>query len=1280
MLSLIRALIDAKIATLLAHVLLRRCFVLFIIGLQVRCDSVKCAVLKLGKVVCKLVPCALVDAYRISVLLAETEWDNPEEWVTKKKVELTTKRQIETRVKRQVVVEDGRVVEDSGPIVTTNTTEDTEKQESTTTEKRDLAGDGDKEKNGENRDRELEWSAPAGTVATQDGLLREVKEKKVYSRQETSELLETEDVQHLGDITDQDYQQAVTQGGDSDLRATLERCRRDTAAGRRDRQRQIQLHKWDATRNAAPGRVVRRATQSRKVVDSEDSQRLHALGPDGKLVTETRTTTEHEEIEGDEQPDSRSGSSHCEEDHKESSTQFARTKQQQLVDYYLGHKRIGGEIKYESETFEGDRQGAPLEQQPPLDWDKMSARARASKQLQIDRKDALTRRPLDPDQEERTRKHETDRWLDSHFGSVSSDDMDNAQVSRPAATSSFINVTMKSSKSPAPPTPPPNDGHHSYLRTTSMSPGNHRSQHETTSSMTPNRSNQTSNERYSYSRSHLDRSDLSSPVERTPATAATTSETRTWYSSLQRNGHKEHNGQNGYSVQNGHSGHNGLNGRATMSSEEEAASPSPPIRPRRRRGQDTDKEASRQLIETERRWRSQHSLVNGNHVTTPTSTPPLPYNGHRSPSPPPLQHSTPLARAYSPSSELRHSRSNLIREERGYSPTELRHSRSNLLREERGYSPTELRHSRSNLLREERGYSPSPELRHSRVDLQREERRYSPSSELRHSRSNLLREDRGYTPSPELRHSRSDLLREERGYSPSPEIHEDVVDDGTGGGGKKKIFQRTRFAAEIPLVKPKPQGDSSGNKSSGGLGLGRSLRKLVNKLGGKSSKNQEMTSQQSEQRRDHHHYQPQSHQQPKQRYYLGEDPFNGGSIYGRESEYHAAAPRRRHSNRIASDHSSSHQNGYRSTSTLGRLSKSTSRLASSADRGTVNARAGGIHTLPRKLHNGVSWQQQQNYRNETSSSSSRLNSDNRSGSLINVSIVNKPKPATTTTTFTSTLGPAKPARTYRSSLLRSKSFSAQANDNNGLISMSPSGGGGGVSSTIHHSSNPQLNRLLTSSSRDVTDSSLKSPGIINSISRQGSDLNRSGDFSRSGDASREASRNLLVRHLIDRVPQLYDALHGNSANGSTTQFGNTVNGSTTKFGNTVNGTTKFGQTTNESITTFGNGTTTKFGNGTTTKFGNTVNGTTKFGNSGNESITTFGGNSANGTTTKFGNNANGSTTHFTNGSTQLGNGQSSVWTSSTTTTVENRRYQAPLDRRGSLSSSGGVVIEVRSGD
>lgn len=59
-----------------------------------------------------------------------------EEWVSKKKTEVTNTKQIETRVKRQVVLEDGKVVEDSGPLVTTNTTEDTETQEHHQTEVR----------------------------------------------------------------------------------------------------------------------------------------------------------------------------------------------------------------------------------------------------------------------------------------------------------------------------------------------------------------------------------------------------------------------------------------------------------------------------------------------------------------------------------------------------------------------------------------------------------------------------------------------------------------------------------------------------------------------------------------------------------------------------------------------------------------------------------------------------------------------------------------------------------------------------------------------------------------------------------------------------------------------------------------------------------------------------------------------------------------------------------------------------------------------------------------
>lgn len=47
---------------------------------------------------------------------------------------MTTIKQIETRVKRHVKFEDGKILEDSGPIVEEKTTQDTDKVESEQTE------------------------------------------------------------------------------------------------------------------------------------------------------------------------------------------------------------------------------------------------------------------------------------------------------------------------------------------------------------------------------------------------------------------------------------------------------------------------------------------------------------------------------------------------------------------------------------------------------------------------------------------------------------------------------------------------------------------------------------------------------------------------------------------------------------------------------------------------------------------------------------------------------------------------------------------------------------------------------------------------------------------------------------------------------------------------------------------------------------------------------------------------------------------------------------------
>uniref|UniRef100_A0A182UFB4 Uncharacterized protein n=1 Tax=Anopheles melas TaxID=34690 RepID=A0A182UFB4_9DIPT len=167
---------------------------------------------------------------------AEVEAVNREEEIIKKrKTELTTTRQIETRVKRQLLFEDGKVVEDSGPIVSTNTTEDTDKQETVQTEHRTLGdpaevGEGEPSGNrlagtGEQSggphpqqpaspavDNVVSGSssiAPKTTGGTAisvarppDGLLRNIKEEVVVSREETKERTEVTEQKHFGDFSD----------------------------------------------------------------------------------------------------------------------------------------------------------------------------------------------------------------------------------------------------------------------------------------------------------------------------------------------------------------------------------------------------------------------------------------------------------------------------------------------------------------------------------------------------------------------------------------------------------------------------------------------------------------------------------------------------------------------------------------------------------------------------------------------------------------------------------------------------------------------------------------------------------------------------------------------------------------------------------------------------------------------------------------------------------------------------------------------------------------------
>lgn len=222
--------------------------------------------------------------------------------------------------------------------------------------------------------------------------------------------------------------------------------------------------------SSAP-KVVHQSSRSHKVVDTEDTEELNQLREDGCLVTETRRTTEHEEVRDKEEPDDeKGGHSEEEETGQESSHRFTKTKDQDVVEYISDGVKIGEEMRYVAENIEGERHGDPADMADHQEWDSLSTRIRRMRRqgakphhtrgipssgnlgagpLPMDRKDALTKKPLDFDQEEETRKVETSKWLEHHFGSDSrsskdSIDDDDLPPGQQRGSTSYINVTMMS--------------------------------------------------------------------------------------------------------------------------------------------------------------------------------------------------------------------------------------------------------------------------------------------------------------------------------------------------------------------------------------------------------------------------------------------------------------------------------------------------------------------------------------------------------------------------------------------------------------------------------------------------------------------------------------------------------------------------------------------------------------------------------------------------------------------------------------------------------------------
>ncbi|XP_018403077.1 PREDICTED: uncharacterized protein LOC108780000 [Cyphomyrmex costatus] len=870
----------------------------------------------------------LVDPENSVALIKEEEWE------TRKKKEITTTRQIETRVKRQVVLEDGEVVVDSGPLVTTNTTEDVEQQEHTTQERR-TTGD---------QPQEVDWRPAAGGTVTGNGgnvVQKELNETVVRSREEIEERLETEDRQQLGDISDEAYQKAV-HSNRGDLRVALAESSKQLAS------------------QSGP-RVIQHTTRSNKVIDTEKTLEKKELKADGLIVTEKKRTVEHEEIKDDEVPDDGRNDDDASETKKESSQRYIKKREEDVVDYISAGERVGREMRYVAETTEGERIG---------DWSPSPTGMRTTRFHKYPgfsdaaRKDALTKKPLDLEEEDEARKFETSKWLESHFGSDSrsshgSLDADDSPL--PTSTNtSYINVTMKS-----------------------CTPKEHDYQNAS-SSRNQRRGRETNNSPSGYFHGISEWSERYQGKEKQNH-ARSNSPVRYVESSRTNghaHGHKRNQVESSYSKT-----YESFRREYQDSVEERQRTPSPPIR--------------RRLKE---QWAKPEEKVSSNELPSGRTSSPVHV----------------VQRTW----ESRNRDVQAQTSERDYRSTSPR---------SRSISPK----------------SPINNREEKKSDSSRASKGHGPKYKIGESFRKLVGKLR--SASTERKNKRAS------GGSTSQLTQTD--DNGPTYLQYNVIDRNIPFVSERDVTEDKPP--ERPPRSPRNANTSNKVTKVT--------------------RRDDHGVQEwqrsESTPPPLQRYYLGEDPF-GGSIYGREKGYENDRDRLRHgrprgSGKIAvdSEHSVT-------SSSLGRFSKSTSRLVSDHER---EDQFRTTQTLPRSLHStgGEQSARSQTRRYQAPNIGRYGKMSQHHSSMINISIkntVNMSPKVSATPAYSTLQAPPKPERTYKSSLSRSKSFNIEANKN-----------GVETPTRVPYTSNLHLNRL------DETPP-LKSPGILASISRSNKDLLRDGKY------------------------------------------------------------------------------------------------------------------------------------------------------------------------------------------
>lgn len=189
-----------------------------------------------------------------------------EEWTTSKKVVNHKTKQVETRVQRQIVLEDGKVVADSGPQVTTKTTEDNKVEETENT---------DHKKTGDDPPDESYIAIPGSARVVNEKTethhtMKESKEENMQLHDENLRELSGPDIHRKS---------LVLSTGESPFYS-------------------ISLDSG----KPLPGKLTHFSSKSQKITDKEEVKEVSET-KNGEMTTNTTRTHHHEEVHDDEVPE-----------------------------------------------------------------------------------------------------------------------------------------------------------------------------------------------------------------------------------------------------------------------------------------------------------------------------------------------------------------------------------------------------------------------------------------------------------------------------------------------------------------------------------------------------------------------------------------------------------------------------------------------------------------------------------------------------------------------------------------------------------------------------------------------------------------------------------------------------------------------------------------------------------------------------------------------------------------------------------------------------------------